>query len=289
MERWSEPLSFADAQFKAVARTNMQAGVLPVLVRHGDNVRSIGTCFHIGNGLLVTAAHVVDHALDVENIPHRADLGVFYTRARSTSRPQQQEEATQADGWLDVNYVHMLEGADLALLQVQEPTEGDKPLLLTVKLSFRPPPVGSDTVAMGYTSYARGPAQPDFVGEIKATQGRVQEVFLDGQSVMKPFAFFQTDARYDGGMSGGPVFSETGPVIGAITSSLPAFGPEDTHTSYSSLLAPLLLMRIGDDAAAPDFLSLATDGYVSTDGSADGARAITRPDGRRSIWFPWSL
>ncbi len=272
--------------FKGVARTNMQAGVLPVLVRDGDDLRSIGTCFHVGSGLLVTAAHVVEHALNVENVPHGADLGVFYRRARSTSRPER-EQSTPADGWLDVNYVHTLEGADLALLQVQEPMEGDKPLLLTVTLSFRPPPVGSDTVALGYTSYARGPGQSDFLGEIKATQGRVQEVFLDGQSVMKPFALFQTDARYDGGMSGGPVFSETGPVVGAVTSSLPAFGTEDTHTSYSSLLAPLLLMRVGDDAGAPDFLSLAADGYVSTDGSADGAREITHPDGGRAIWFPW--
>ena len=47
--------------------------------------------------------------------------------------------------------------------------------------------------------------------------GRVAEVFCEGRdTVLRNYPCFSIDARFDGGMSGGPVFSETGELSGLV-------------------------------------------------------------------------
>jgi Trypsin-like peptidase domain len=49
---------------------------------------------------------------------------------------------------------------------------------------------------------------------------------------------FQTNARFDGGMSGGPVFDEKGHLCGLVCSNLPPSSPEEFHVSYVCMLWP---------------------------------------------------
>jgi hypothetical protein len=60
---------------------------------------------------------------------------------------------------------------------------------------------------------------------------------------MLSFPCFQVNARFDHGMSGGPVFDETGCLVGVICASLPGEDGAE-HVSYVAGLAPMLDMSI---------------------------------------------
>lgn len=62
-------------------------------------------------------------------------------------------------------------------------------------------------------------------------------------SVMLGFPSFETNARYDSGMSGGPMFNELGNVCGIICSSFDSSNDEE-HISFASLLWPFLGVSI---------------------------------------------
>jgi hypothetical protein len=53
---------------------------------------------------------------------------------------------------------------------------------------------------------------------------------------MLPFPCFRTNARFDGGMSVGPVVNDQGKVVGIVCSNIPPEKPSDEHCSYVSLL-----------------------------------------------------
>ncbi len=77
------------------------------------------------------------------------------------------------------------------------------------------------------------------------TTGTVLEVHHERRdSARLPFPCFRTDARFDGGMSGAPVFDENGHVCGVICSNLPPAAPDGEHVSYVSTLWPLLAIPI---------------------------------------------
>jgi hypothetical protein len=63
-------------------------------------------------------------------------------------------------------------------------------------------------------------------------------------TVRLPVPCFQTNARFDGGMSGAPVFNEQGQVCGLVCSSLPPTTSDEDHCSYVSSLWPLLTIDI---------------------------------------------
>ena len=77
------------------------------------------------------------------------------------------------------------------------------------------------------------------------TAGIVQEVHHQKRDgVRLPFPCFQTNARFDGGMSGAPIFNDQGSVCGLVCSSLPPSIPDKDHASYVSTIWPMLLIPI---------------------------------------------
>ncbi|MBW1988336.1 MAG: trypsin-like peptidase domain-containing protein [Deltaproteobacteria bacterium] len=58
------------------------------------------------------------------------------------------------------------------------------------------------------------------------------------------FPCFQIDARFDGAMSGGPVFNDSGKLCGIICSNLPPTSDEEEHVSYVTSLWPLMALEI---------------------------------------------
>ena len=71
--------------------------------------------------------------------------------------------------------------------------------------------------------------------------GLVQEIHHDRRDAVRlPFPCFRTNARFDGGMSGGPVFNEDGLVCGVVCSSFPALSADEPHVSYASTIWPMI-------------------------------------------------
>ena len=62
-----------------------------------------------------------------------------------------------------------------------------------------------------------------------------------------PFPCFRTNARFDGGMSGGPVFNASGRVCGLVCSTYPPFSEDEEHASYATLVWPAFAIPVDLD------------------------------------------
>jgi hypothetical protein len=103
-------------------------------------------------------------------------------------------------------------------------------------LDLLPPKIGETVNAFGlYANETNRSDKTIQVGLRAATShGRVMEVHdLARDTARLPFPCFRTNARFEGGMSGGPVFNSSGDLCGLICSSLEPFTPEEEHASYA--------------------------------------------------------
>lgn len=77
-----------------------------------------------------------------------------------------------------------------------------------------------------------------------ATKGKVEEVHIGGRDrVVMPFPCFRTSARFDGGMSGGPLADHSGNVFGVVCSSFDTDGT-GAPISYASPIGPALAIHL---------------------------------------------
>jgi hypothetical protein len=107
-----------------------------------------------------------------------------------------------------------------------------------------PPTIGDQISAFGYPKSTH---RLDTEGLAKimlnphTATGEVIEVhYLQRDSALLKFPCLHTNARFDGGMSGGPVFNAAGSICGLITSNMPPATPDEEHSSYVSLIWPAL-------------------------------------------------
>ena len=120
-----------------------------------------------------------------------------------------------------------------------------------------------------------------------ASKGHVQQLhFPKRDSVFMSFPCFETSARFDGGMSGGPIISTEGQVCGVICSSLKTDVSDGTFTSYGSLIAPALALVLnGIDSTGVErelFLhDFVRDGAVAVDHTY--SRICVRNSGREIL------
>ena len=131
--------------------------------------------------------------------------------------------------------------SDIAVLQLQ-------PLQDTSYFHFRPrsmrampPGEGSVVDALGFicTSGVDGEIEMKAYG----SRGQVKSIMPRGRDRSALyFPVFETNARYDGGMSGGPVFDGTGKLCGLVCYSMGAYldDLDAESVSYAACLFPLL-------------------------------------------------
>lgn len=222
---------------------------MPVILSRHGNMTALGTCFAITHwGLCLTAGHVIREAWPqaIEGIspsPDDGDLYVLY----DSGRPNLESSANGFGGFVYVDRVYLHRQFDLAVLLLKIPPytpDGTKLSLPVFPISLRPPNVGEQYIGLGYPKVdceVHGDnctVDHDF----NATRGTVEEIHIPVRdSSMLPFPCFRTTARFDPGMSGGPVIScEDGRVRGVICSSVGAV--EDGHISYASLIAPAIVI-----------------------------------------------
>jgi hypothetical protein len=158
------------------------------------------------------------------------------------------------------------------------------------RLSLLPPRVGAPIFAFGFTAgrvdREPGATAPTLTIGAHTTTGEVVEIHHEFRDqAMLPFPCFRINARFDPGMSGGPVFdNSTGHLCGVVCSSVDGATGDDGHVSYVSSLWPLIATRIDPfDAqwiAGPQVhaLTLFERGICNAIDS-NRVRIVTTPDG----------
>lgn len=160
-------------------------------------------------------------------------------------------------------------------------------------LSMRglPPDVGAKIAGFGYHSI-QAVATPkensndyhlDLNDVPQATTGLVTAVFPERRdSAMYNFPCFQVNARFDAGMSGGPVFNEQGQLIGIISGNLPA-DENAEDVSYVASIWPMLRILIDfKKAGQPQ----PTERYPAIDLALEGLLHVADLRQLNPTWFP---
>lgn len=105
---------------------------------------------------------------------------------------------------------------------------------------------------------------------------------------MLTFPCFQTDARFDHGMSGGPVFNEAGYVCGVICSSYQVEN-DPGYISHVSLIWPAMGIQIevageGGKSEMMFVYELAKNGLIATDDAINDLLIHIGPNNKHTIY-----
>jgi len=213
-----------------------------------------GTAVSIGPGLLLTAAHVIDDFLEqfrgkrLKNnraIDVSAGFGLQFVNISAETDSGLLWEAEKI--WCSNN-------SDMAIIKISPTSQEsvDWPWK-SVKLRLRPPKIGEKVSGFGYAlpKVEKEEKATHWIVEPNTSTGEVVQVHNEKRdSVNLPFPCFEVNARYDGAMSGGPVFNDAGEVCGIVCSTLTPYDQNDRHSSYIVSLWPLMGLKI--DYSHPD-------------------------------------
>jgi S1-C subfamily serine protease len=265
---------------KSKADDPIKEFVSPIIYEFNGVLQSIGTLTIIAPGLAITAKHVIEHHLQEHNIDVTQRTHASPFRLLTYQLLPNGNYAS----WFIVN-CFLSQHTDIAILRLESANQtaldiltqmstGDERKLM--RMTLNPPDISSKIYGFGYptTTIEVIDGVPQFNLNSHTTGGVVSEVYMEKlDSVMKPFPVVESNARFDGGMSGGPVFNEAGELVGVISTGLDdADGM--THTGYASLLWPILGTEIiFNRADHPDLnnkgyllLELAKEGHISVNG-----------------------
>jgi hypothetical protein len=122
------------------------------------------------------------------------------------------------------------------------------------------------------------------------SHGKIMEVHPKLRDAgMLSFPCFQTDARFDHGMSGGPILNDSGDVCGVICSSFPTLPEDDRHISYGSLIWPAfgtsIELRLSNESETEPILvlDLAKRGFLVCDATLSEVAVSVNADGTRIV------
>lgn len=256
--------SFEDGDFTTVGPFPhpVQKSIMPVVAVRGTEIRPIGSCFAISNsGLLITAKHVIDEALGftgrnkLEHGPTYPDcwLQVIY------ASDEHNEDGSLVGGPLHVNKVHYSASLDIAVLHAQLPFNVKTGKTLQMPPSLLSPGIpmkGQRCYGVGYHAMNWMPKEQGYevIQSFSASQGVIEEIYFpQRESSRLNFPCFRSTARFDAGMSGGPIIGQDGGVIGVVC--------DDCH---GSLIGPAFLIpvvfRTDEDQETTKFLYAAVEG-----------------------------
>jgi hypothetical protein len=209
--------------------------VVPVVVVDPQRIQCVGTAFNISpDGVWVTARHVIDWAIELVAKRPGAYIAVLWVGTGEG------EDVPDLLGGI-VNVSHFTKddanGSDLGLLRAGMLKEGEPYPFPICRLSARVPKVGTHILAMGYARFnVKSDTSTEELREIvfehrfSVSTGEVLQVFREGRDTFKdldgnytgslPTVCFETSARFDPGMSGGPVMDENFSVCGVIATGL---------------------------------------------------------------------
>jgi hypothetical protein len=225
-----------------------------LLAAFGKQTVSLGCGVIIGPRMALTARHVIEAFVEIHT-------GESPTRIEGKIQMDLQvihfiDEGSRAQQWRvrKMYFGPTLVESDLAILLLDPLTE--EQLFYKWKRPFiqlLPPKVGSKISAFGYhsmevTTTAEGRERINF--NPYTTTGTVEEIHRAARDKYQlRFPCFRTNARFDPGMSGAPVFSQEGLLCGIVCSNMPPEIDDGEHASYVSVLWPMMGIHV--DYAPP--------------------------------------
>lgn len=282
---------------------HIQQSVMPLLVISGQALIALGTGFMITeDGLLMTAAHVAQEAVKYGVRSRRQDGGFDYELslyALYITNQKDDNSGQHVGGVLPIHKFWHSPELDIAFCRLGSANDQNvsMPKFPVFRLSPSLPAIGEKICGCGYYQMQGSVGSLTKEGKIEVrysqntayTPGTIIEVHpVRRDSAMLRFPCFQTDARFDAGMSGGPVVNQHGNVCGVICSSLPADELNPEHASYASLIwpafgTPLEIEQPGQKTIMTMLYDLAKDGKVEVDATFDFMQVTMLPDGSRTI------
>lgn len=233
-----------------------------------------GSCVRIAPNLYLTARHVLADFINKFGFKNDEELNFTVWIIHVYTGPEyaiwEMDEL-----WLSPH-------SDLAVLHVRPCNDtAVNHKVVSVNIDLQPPIVGSRVSGWGYHNSIgvisineSGSLHFEISGEEATTVGEVREYHpLGTDKVLRPFPCFRVNARFDGGMSGGPVFSDNGKLCGVICTGLPPYDDGDEHCSYVAATWPLMGLVVGvnpktgilEKNTYPVF-ELARHGFISVKG-----------------------
>jgi Trypsin-like peptidase domain len=225
-----------EPSFKETGLASPITEIALALTASKDGVwRPSGTAVVIGPHLAITAKHVIeDYWKKYEGIQIEAEVGERIDEAGSFHifAFQVLEEGKTGALW-EVTRIWLSPFTDVAFIRLTPYSEAARKYKWRVaNINLLPPEVGTRISGFGYHSSAISVKESERGIEIEwkdsptTTIGEVIEVFQERRDpIMLPFPCFRTNARFDGGMSGGPIFNEQGNLCGIICSYVASLWP----------------------------------------------------------------
>jgi hypothetical protein len=273
-----------------------QTSVMPVVAFRGSEIRPLGTCFAISNhGLVMTAKHVIDDALRITGWSADSpsvETDGWWVGAVYVANPEPGDDVPDlVGGILSANKVHINANIDVGVMHLNLPvrTKDDKPIRMpALRIAPGIPSLGAYCFAIGYHAMKCDVAVDaslthDVSQSYSGTRGKITALhFPRRDASLLKFPCFETDSRFDPGMSGAPILDQHGGAIGVVCSS---FGEmPDGHLSYGSLIGPALFLEIDTPSGKAFLYDFITGGSVSTDSSIERIK-VTRANRRMEIDF----
>lgn len=226
----------------------VQNWVFPIGAWQDGYFRSLGTCFQIAGEIFATAAHVFREA--VRDLPDSGEftkklpvaIFVIVTIVDDSSDPVRYVLA-------QVGHTVISNNCDVAIFCLKErpldPATGKPADIVTAPIWLGVPPVGEQCAAFGYHSgvWSFADGVHNLTHDFSITIGDIEEIYVPRRdSVMLSFPCFKTNARFNPGMSGGPVIGPRGKVIGLVCSSYEV-APNEQEISYVTLISMAMMMK----------------------------------------------
>lgn len=280
----------------------LQQCVLPLVAKIDNELFPVGTGFVINaDGLFVTAAHVLTEAHS--KAVRRQNLnGQYYNHYEFyaiyvSDEPLPEKDAT-VGGLLPIDRIWAPNDLDIGFGWLRLPRRvSDNTLLPLYPVRIRPaiPKIGSQITAIGYYQMAGSLENSDtsvikYAMETAISTGTIEAIYPEYRDKgMLSFPCFHSNAKFNHGMSGGPIFDEQGNVLGVVCSGLNSSEEACEFISYGSLIYPILGCQI-DIAKQPEAQSettllydLALEGHIITDDSLQHIQVISNSNGSRTI------
>ncbi|MGE2816179.1 S1 family peptidase [Mycobacterium heidelbergense] len=258
-----------DKAFVELGLTSWSSAIVPVVVMSANRIQCIGTAFNISPfGVWVTAAHVMDEADALVASTPGSNVGLVWVGSGVG-----ENVVDLLGGAIPINFCDRRPSSDLALLRTDlRRQNGHLYPLPHLNLSARMRRVGTPIAGLGYTRFniqsditnsdgRRIVVEPNF----HMATGEVTRLYPERRdSAMLPSACFETSARFDGGMSGGPLICQDGWVCGVVSTG--GLGSDDDgYTSFASATPVIFLLELQEGAQTQSVYEMVQRGLVIAD------------------------